>query len=358
MILKQIPEDFVVKEVLGKEPLGRGNYVWFTVKKRNWDTLKLISVLAKRLNITRKKIGYAGLKDHKSVSYQTFSVLGVSIKAVEDVKIKDTEFSDFSYNTESVRLGDLEGNCFSIVARDIDKKDAEKAKNKIKTISKGILNIYDSQRFGGRNVTQFVGKGIIKSNFEEAVFIYLTKTYKGEPDEVRKARKRLTEEGDVKEALKYFPGFLNWEIAILNYLVEHPKDYTGAINILPKTLQLMFIHGYQSYIWNLTARECINKKLNPEDIALVGFNTRLGSSKVDKIIKSILSKEKIKLEDFRIRALPRLSCEGSSRKFLIFPKDLQSSWGEDELNKGKKKLVISFQLEKGAYATQVVKSLF
>ena len=59
MIIKQIPEDFIVEEV----PIvfsGSGNYAVYKLTKRNYTTESAVATVCKRFNIRRKDIKYAG----------------------------------------------------------------------------------------------------------------------------------------------------------------------------------------------------------------------------------------------------------------------------------------------------------
>ena len=72
-----------------------------------------------------------------------------------------------------------------------------------------------------------------------------------------------------------------------------------------------------------------------------------------------MQNEQIEFNDFVIRAIPDLSSEGSERELYAEVKDMKiGELEKDELNKGKKKVKISFSLDKGSYATEVVKALF
>jgi tRNA(Glu) U13 pseudouridine synthase TruD len=42
---------------------------------------------------------------------------------------------------------------------------------------------------------------------------------------------------------------------------------------------------------------------------------------------------------------------------MVTPKSLEHSFGKDEMNKGKKKLMLLFYLPKGSYATELVRQL-
>ncbi len=361
MKIKQLPEDFIVKEISSVKPLGQGEHVWCTLKKTDWDLLKLVKLIAEKLQISRSRIGYAGTKDKVAVTYQTISFFNISPEKIRNLNIKGAEFSDFEYNQRAIKLGELKGNWFSITVRDLEAKyNKEFLDRKVKEIEKrGVVNLFDSQRFGTRNITHLVGKEIMKGNIPEAVFLYLTKTNKDEKEEVRKARVFLEKTEDFSEAINLFPKYQKWDIAILNHLIQYPEDYAGAIKILPKTLQLMFIHAYQSYLWNLTVLE-YDKKHPGENIKIpmVGFNTKLGNSEVDKSIKRILNKEKMGLEDFKIKEIPYLSSSGSTRNILVFPENPKYKIEKDELNKGKNKAIIEFELPKGSYGTHVVKEIF
>ena len=360
MKIKQLPEDFIVKEIPLSEPIGQGEYIWCTLKKTNWDLLKLITEIARSLQISRNKISYAGLKDKLAVTQQTISFFGVSLQKLKSLKIKDVALSDFEYNQRHIKLGELKGNWFSITVRELeDGYTKDFLEKKIKKIKKnGVINFFDSQRFGTRNITHLVGKEIIKKRIPEAVYLYLTKTNKNERKDIQKARKFLSNTENFKEALKLFPGDCKWDIAIINHLIQNPEDYSGALKCLPRTLRLMFIHAYQAYIWNLTAKEISGRIKENIEIPVTGFNTILGNTEIDKIIKRILNKEKVNLEDFKIKEIPELSSSGSKRSLYIYPKNIIYRLEKDVLNKGKNKAVIEFELPKGCYGTQVIKSIF
>ena len=360
MKLKQIPEDFVVKEIPSAKPIGQGDYIWCTLKKRNWDLLKLLREIVNHLQISRTKIGYAGTKDKAAVTYQTISFFGVSLQKLKSLEIKDCGLSDFEYNQRAIKLGDLKGNWFSITVRDLENKHSKEfLEKRISELEKnGVLNLYDSQRFGTRNITHLVGKEIMKNRLEGAVCLYLTKTNKNERINIQEARKFLSETENLMEAIKLFPKDCKWDIAMLNHLISNPEDYIGAIRCLPKTLRMMFIHAYQSHVWNLAAIEISKKTKVNMDVPVVGFNTRLGNTEIDKAIKRILNREKVQLGEFKINSIPELSSPGSRRPLFIHPKISIQRIEKDELYKGKTKTTLEFELSKGSYGTQVIKEIF
>ena len=72
----------------------------------------------------------------------------------------------------------------------------------------------------------------------------------------------------------------------------------------------------------------------------------------------ILEEHNLRFASFRTRALSRVFFRSFQRKALLFPEGLEiSEIKEDELHPGKKALVLSFSLPRGAFATMLVKRI-
>ena len=72
-----------------------------------------------------------------------------------------------------------------------------------------------------------------------------------------------------------------------------------------------------------------------------------------------MEKEEIDYRDFIIKQMPELTSEGNSRKVFAEVKKLKiGKLEKDELNKGKNKVKIKFFLDKGCYATMLIKNMF
>jgi tRNA pseudouridine13 synthase len=114
----------------------------------------------------------------------------------------------------------------------------------------------------------------------------------------------------------------------------------------------MFVHAYQAYLWNEVA------KISQEDtIPLIGFATDLSKYKAAPDMEKILGKEEVSAADFMIKAMPELSGEGSERERITKAKGLKWSFADDELNQGKIKCIIGFEIPKGSYATSLIKQI-
>jgi len=279
------------------------------------------------LHIDRKRIGYAGSKDSKAITEQNISLHNVNKEKIEKLGLKDIELKFLGYSDEPISLGDLEGNSFEIVVRNIIKKP--------KNVSR-IINYFGEQRFSTNNAE--IGKAIIKKDFKKSV-------------------DRMLESigSDEKK--------------VIEHLQKNKNDFVGALKRIPwKTLN-MYIHAYQSKLWNETVKELVSKvskalpaieePLINKKIPLIGFATEIQDDDVKKIVDKILQNEDVKPNDFVIRAIPDLSSAGNERKMFVEIKDLKiGKLEDDEMNNGKKKVKISFSLGKGSYATEVIKELF
>jgi len=353
--IKQIPEDFIVKEIFQKQKKGkeeRGFYVWFTLKKKNWDIFRALKVLSRKLGVSIKRFGYAGVKDKRAITYQRVSVWNVPIERLKGLKIKDLELSDFERKKERINLGDLRANKFEIVIRDIDNKETEKLEKNIERVKgEGFINYFGEQRFGIRKNTHLVGKEILRNRLKEAVWIYLMKEG-DEKEEAMKFRENLRKTGDLKRGLKECPRNLRNEIVLMNHLIEKPNDYAGALRKIPKKFRRMFVHAYQSYLWNEIAKISKEKR-----IPIIGFRTDLTKYKSRKQIEKILEGEGVKTGDFKLKSMPELSGEGGERERLIKAKNLKCIFRKDELNKNKIKCVAEFEITKGSYATVLIEEV-
>ncbi|NIO22656.1 MAG: tRNA pseudouridine(13) synthase TruD, partial [Candidatus Aenigmarchaeota archaeon] len=249
--IKQLPEDFIVKEVFEKQKTKEEEkvfYVWFTLRKKNWDLFRALNILSKKLGVSIKRFGYAGVKDKRAITYQRISVWNVPVERLKGLKIRDLELSDFEIKRERINLGDLRANRFEVVIRDIGNREKEKIEKNLERIGKeGFVNYFGEQRFGLRKNTHLVGKAILRNRLKEAVWVYLTKGGE-ENEEARKFRANLRRTKDFKRGLKDCPKNLRNEIVLMNHLTAKPNDYAGALRKIPKKFRRMFVHAYQSYL--------------------------------------------------------------------------------------------------------------
>ncbi|MDI9643365.1 MAG: tRNA pseudouridine(13) synthase TruD [Archaeoglobales archaeon] len=246
--IKKEAEDFYVEEILELDLTEDGNFAIIRVEKKNWETLKFVRALAKNLGISQKRVSFAGTKDKRALTVQYFSITGFRKEDIDKIRIKDAKIDFLGYSRREIRLGDLLGNVFRI--RVIGAKNGEifeRTKNELG--EKGIPNFFGEQRFGTRGITHEVGKLILQKNYSEAFWTFVAKPSEIEGEELRRIREELWNSRDPVYGLKELPKHLTYEKALLQKLREG-KSEEGALLSLPKTLKMMFVHAYQSYIFN------------------------------------------------------------------------------------------------------------
>jgi len=254
--IKVDASDFYVEEVAELNLSDDGDFLIIRVEKRDWDTLNFVRVLSNALGISQKRISFAGTKDKRAHTVQYFSIHKVKREEIEKVSLKDVKIEVLGYTNKAIQLGDLFGNFFRIKVHNC--RDGEIfQKTKSELIEKGTPNFFGLQRFGSiRFITHEVGKLILQNNYEEAFWVYVAKPFEGENEEVRKIREILWEERDPKFGLRELPKYLRYERNLLQKLREG-KSEEEALLSLPKNLKMMFIHAYQSYIFNRLLSERI-----------------------------------------------------------------------------------------------------
>ncbi|MDK2796123.1 MAG: tRNA pseudouridine13 synthase [Archaeoglobaceae archaeon] len=245
--IKKEPEDFYVEEIIDLNLSEDGNFAVLRVEKKNWETLKFVRAIAKKLGISQKRISFAGTKDKRALTVQFFTISGIKKEDLEGLSIRDAKIEFVGYSRRELRLGDLLGNFFRV--RVVGAKNGEIFwKTKEELSEKGIPNFFGEQRFGTRGITHEVGKLILQRNYSEAFWTFVAKPSDVE-EELRKIREELWNCRDPIYGLKELPKHLNYERTLLQKLREG-KSEKEALLSLPKTLKMMFIHAYQSYIFN------------------------------------------------------------------------------------------------------------
>ena len=357
--IKQLLEDFIVREINDIELNDSGKYSYFILKKRNYNILSAIKTIAKKLKINEKNIGFAGNKDKNAITEQFISIKDRS-KNIENMQLKDIGLKYVGKGNEEIYLGRLKGNEFIITIRNLTKEDIKKINDKTKKEEICIPNYFGSQRLSASN--PLIGKAIIKNNFKEAV------------DLILKSNSDYNEEINV-------------------HLKKQKNDFVGALRLIPFKLLKLYTHSYQSFLFNKTLGQYIetiknNKSINNKNLIndeksknnennkllnentklnngsinvklpIIGFGTELNND-IKKIIENIMEEEKITFRDFIIRAMPDLSLEGDERNTLIRVNDFKIiSKEKDELNENKEKITVKFSLPKGSFATVLIDYLF
>jgi len=147
--IKVEPEDFVVEELPLYTPSGSGEHTWVEIEKRLRTTEEVAAELAAAAGVDAGRVGWAGRKDREAVSRQWLSVPGLAPASAEGLAGHGWRVLRAAAHGERLRLGELMGNRFRIVAREVDAAAASAAVERLAAISRdGLPNAFGAQRFG------------------------------------------------------------------------------------------------------------------------------------------------------------------------------------------------------------------
>ncbi|KAH0616487.1 hypothetical protein JD844_027621 [Phrynosoma platyrhinos] len=222
-------------------PKSRGSYCHFVLYKENKDTMDAINVLSKFLRVKPNIFSYMGTKDKRAITVQEIAVLR-----------KCVLFSFFLLK----------------ILRNITGTDdqVQQAMQSLKEI--GFINYYGMQRFGTTAIPTYqVGRAILQNNWNEVMDLILKprpggnvakSTYlecksfvAAEKGYLVKCREEWARTKDPAAALKKLPVKRCVEGQLLRGLSKYGlKNIVSAFGIIPRNNRLMYIHSYQSYVWN------------------------------------------------------------------------------------------------------------
>ncbi|MCK4714994.1 MAG: tRNA pseudouridine(13) synthase TruD, partial [Candidatus Aenigmarchaeota archaeon] len=242
----------------------------------------------------------------------------------------DVRLEYLGQGRKRLNLGTAQGNMFGITVRNLPPGFSSRHVNQ-------VPNYFDEQRFGMNRNNHLVGRFLVLKSFSEAC--------------------------------ELVPETREW-------LEKSPRDYVGALRSLPRRVLRIYAHSYQSWLWNITAKSCLeripHRKISwslgelviPEgdaenvEVPVLGYDTVIPAG-LNDMIKGILKEENISLEDFRVRQFQEFDLAGNSRELMVKPEGLVIGKPEDdELNPGKKKCLVRFSLQSGSYATMVIRAIF
>lgn len=378
MKIKYIPEDFIVNEIFDLDFIlqkdeGRGKiYYYFKLIKKDYAQLKAINIVAKAFNTSNKFVHFAGTKDKFGITSQLISVTGIKKYNFEknlnfiNEKIKDINLEFLDRGNSRVNLGDNIGNYFKIIIRDVKKEDFQKVLLKLDSINEfGVANYFDSQRFGFANNSHIIGKYLLQNQVELALkeILFSIPTSASESwinfvEELKQKWDKLLK-GDrdiIEPILDKSPKFMKLERRMVEFLMDNKGDFSGALRLIDKKQRTLYINAYQSYIFNYLLDYLVehNELNNYDELPMISYMSDL-KPKLRSLVDVKLAEDDLNFDSFHLRHMPELTPTQAMRNVKIYPKNLKiGELLEDEFHETKFKFEVSFELEKGAYATNVV----
>nr|XP_045221023.1 pseudouridylate synthase 7 homolog-like protein isoform X2 [Macaca fascicularis] len=376
----------------GKRPLpecqeGNVIYTAFTLRKENLEMFEAIGFLAIKLGVIPSDFSYAGLKDKKAITYQAMVVRKVTPERLKNIEkeIEKKRMNVFNIRSvdDSLRLGQLKGNHFDIVIRNL-KKQINDSANLRERIMEAIENVK-----------------------MKAIKLFLTPEDLDDP--VNRAKKYFLQTEDVKGTLSLMPEFKARERALLEALHRFGMTEEGCIQAwfsLPHSMRIFYVHAYTSKIWNEAVSYrlatygarvvegdlvCLDEDIDDENfpnskvhlvteeegsanmyaihqvvLPILGYNIQYPKNKVGQWYHDILSRDGLQTCRFKVPTL-KLNVPGCYRQILKHPRNLSYQLMEDHdidvkmkgshIDETALSLLISFDLDASCYATVCLKEI-
>uniref|UniRef100_A0A4W2DII3 Pseudouridylate synthase 7 homolog n=1 Tax=Bos indicus x Bos taurus TaxID=30522 RepID=A0A4W2DII3_BOBOX len=294
-------------------PKSRGSYCHFVLYKENKDTMDAINLLSKYLRVKPNIFSYMGTKDKRAITVQEIAVLKITAQRLAHLNkcLMNFKLGNFSYQKNPLKLGELQGNHFTVVLR-----------------------------------------AILQNSWAEVMDLILKPRSGAEKGYLVKCREEWAKTKDPAAALRKLPVKRCVEGQLLRGLSKYGmKNIVSAFGIIPRNNRLMYIHSYQSYVWNNMVSKRIDEyglKPVPGDLVLKGatatfieeddvnnysihdvvmplpgFDVIYPKHKISEAYREMLTADNLDIDNMRHK-IRDYSLSGAYRKIIIRPQNV--SW--------------------------------
>ncbi|EME47248.1 hypothetical protein DOTSEDRAFT_114770, partial [Dothistroma septosporum NZE10] len=301
-----------------------GEYLHFTLYKENKDTMEVLNFLGAQLKMHIKHFSFAGTKDRRGVTVQRVAIHRVLRQRIEQLNKMARGRSwrlggPWEYRPEGLELGMLSGNEFLLTLRDAEfdgedsSWDMSRRLEHARTVAQdaadslatnGYLNYYGLQRFGSyKTGTHVAGMRMLKGDLKgavDAILAYdeslLQENQDSGPQGDGASKRNVPQEdvdrataihqfsknGNSGTALRLLPMRFAAERGMITHLGKRDRgtntrpnenDFQGALMQIQRNLRLMYVHAYQSFIWNTVVGkrwELFGNSVVEGDLVVVG----------------------------------------------------------------------------------------
>jgi tRNA pseudouridine13 synthase len=379
MKLKQKAQDFRVNEILDKHYLKeRGRFRIYRVTKTKLTSLEAAAALADLAGVPAGEVGMAGLKDRQGVTTQFMSV-----KNGRPVFSKhgDLRIEPAGYAAEELTSAASLGNEFEITVRGLTQVERDNlVVNVAEVKAYGLPNYFGEQRFGNlRHGQGWIARDLAQGRHELALKSLLCG--RSDNDDARSARFKAalaTEWGEWREC-REIAGKFRAHISVFQHLMHAPDDFAGAFRYIASKLRLIHLYAWQSHVWNRAVAayfdEITPKKErfavpSPEGPLVFARGAmaidptmngtfRLPGPGLDDVkhakqrdlLALALRDEGLQPHEFRVEGVSGFQLKGEDRPLLVQPQHIKI------LESNSIRVIVSFDLPRGAYATLVMARL-
>lgn len=383
--LKQQPEDFQVEELTDLVPGAEGSFALYRLEKRGWSTPDALAAVRRRWKIHPERISYGGLKDRHALTQQHLTIRRGPQRNLTHEGVHVVYLGQVS---RPFTPADIRANRFRITLREMTPEAIASATAALEEVRRyGVPNYFDDQRFGSVvSGGEFIGRLLVQGKFEEALRLALAAPYEYDRAEQKKEKAILNAHwGDWATCKDRLPR--SHARSLADYLVHHPGDYRGAVARLRPELRGLYLSAYQSHLWNRMLAWALQRVCRPEQLQPVTL--RLGEAPFFRAldeeqerhlrdlslplpaarlhlesgdpraaaVQTVMAEEGLELRELRVKGVRELSFSKGERAAVCVPSRMHSETAADERHAGKQKLVLSFELLRGCYATLIVKRI-
>lgn len=268
LTFKASPDDFQVDERLEMATGLTGEYSIYRLVKRDITTWRALRDILTEFKLTSDRAGIAGLKDKVAVATQTISLRGGPPRHFKTANVELTYLGASSTPVESRAS---RGNRFVAVLRGATPETATRLATVLPEVSRfGLPNYFDSQRFGSlRGGGDFPVRALLKGDVLGALKLILCSTSRYDPPSRRRQRNHIREHWGDWAACRKHAGDL--DDRMLAALQQKPDDPMQAYRLVPHKLRLMFLHAFQSFLWNEILSDALRRSFAPERLVEVHY---------------------------------------------------------------------------------------
>ena len=331
-------QNFIVDEIPLYEFSEQGEHLIVKVRKKDMDTWQMISVIASHLGISKREIGYAGLKDKDSMSMQYISIFAKYESKLNSFSHNKIKILNTTKHNNKIKLGHLKGNHFKIRLKKVLGIDKDKLDSSINWIKKnGVPNYFGIQRFGNKKNNFLEGKDIIDGKVKmrnKKIKDFLIKSYQS-----YLFNQWLSFRVDISLLLaKFSEEESEKSLNLASGILSNTKKQKQFFKLLKGDTMMHYPYGK---IFNVENEIEESERFIEKDISPTGIlygKKEIKANNPSQIIEN----------NFRYK----IPLSEQIRYAWIFPKEIQHKYIMEKAH-----YELSFFLPKGSYATTVLEVL-
>lgn len=385
MKVKQQPGDFRVEELTDVAPGPTGDFAYYRLDKVGWTTPDALQIVRGRWGLDGRRVSFGGLKDRHAETTQYFTAFRGPSRHLSQQGIVVTYLGRLP---EPYTSHHIAANRFAITIRHLTTPREAYVVAAVREVNEtGLPNYFDDQRFSSVGQDRgFVGREMVRGRFEDALKLALASPYDHDRAPQKREKETLRRHwGDWPACRAVLPR--GHARSLIEYLTAHPTDFRGAVARLRPELGGLYLAAYQSYLWNRMLDRWLRDTI-PAD-ALGEVSLQLGEFAVPlrasaevrerwqgltlplpsarqkpepgaewhRVAESVLAEEGLTLAKLKVPGLDKPFFSKGERAACVRPVGVRAEPSYDELNPGRRKLLLAFDLPRGSYATMFVKRI-